>query len=78
MRHTTNDSAARPPRREFLKSAGAMAAGLCLAAGEPLAASQEPAAGPKTEPLALYGGTPAVDVPRKAAGSVPLAAIRPS
>jgi dTDP-4-amino-4,6-dideoxygalactose transaminase len=47
-------------RREFLKSAGTLAAGLYMASADPLLRAQEPAAAPKKETLALNGGPKAV------------------
>ncbi len=57
MQRQTSDPQQRSPRRQFLKSAGAMAAGLYLTGSEPLAVSQEPAAAAGGKP-ALLGGTP--------------------
>jgi dTDP-4-amino-4,6-dideoxygalactose transaminase len=68
MRRQTNDSQSRSGRREFLKSAGAAAAGLYLAGGDlagsdPLARAEESATSAKSETLAINGGRPAVTFP---------------
>jgi dTDP-4-amino-4,6-dideoxygalactose transaminase len=52
-------------RRDFLKSAGAAAAGLYLAGGDRLANGQESATAAKSETLAVSGGKPAVTYPAK-------------
>ncbi len=56
MQRQTNNPKSRPGRREFLKSAGAVATGLYLA---PSAGAREPAAA-KTETLAVNGGKPVI------------------
>jgi len=60
MQRSTNDSNPLSGRREFLKSAGAAAAGLYLAGAESLAGAQQPATATKSEKLALNGGPKAV------------------
>ena len=54
-----NDTNQRSARRDFLKSAGAAAAGLYLAGAESPARAQEPASKPAA--LAVHGGKPAVN-----------------
>ena len=60
MQREMNDPKRLSGRREFLKSAGTVAAGLYLAGREPLVQAQEPATAAKPEALALNGGKPAV------------------
>ena len=50
-------------RREFLKSAGAAAAGLYLAGTESLAVAQQPASATSSETLAIKGGSKVVTAP---------------
>ncbi|MEN6458856.1 MAG: aminotransferase class I/II-fold pyridoxal phosphate-dependent enzyme [Thermoguttaceae bacterium] len=64
MARQTSNQRSRAPRRHFLKSAGAVAAGLYLGRSEPLAASESPTPSGKPEALALDGGAPAVDFPK--------------
>jgi perosamine synthetase len=60
MQRQTNDPKSVSGRREFLKSAGAVAAGFYLAGGQPLVGAQEKA---RPETLALKGGPKAVTAP---------------
>lgn len=60
MQRQTGDGRALPGRREFLKSAGTLAAGLCLTGAELPAGAAEPGGAAKKEALALNGGSPAV------------------
>ncbi|MCE5266893.1 MAG: DegT/DnrJ/EryC1/StrS family aminotransferase [Planctomycetaceae bacterium] len=64
MHRETSSGQPRSPRREFLKSAGTVAAGLCVTGVQPLAASEKPATGVKSETLAASGGTPTVTFPK--------------
>ena len=57
-------------RRDFLKSAGVTAAGLCLAGADRLATGQESATAAKSETLAVNGGKPAVSFPAAKQGLV--------
>ncbi|MEN6405469.1 MAG: DegT/DnrJ/EryC1/StrS family aminotransferase [Thermoguttaceae bacterium] len=72
MQRSTNDSKPVSPRRDFLKSAGALAAGLCMAGTESLAAAPSLAGGSKLETLALNGGPKAVTTPTSSATHWPL------
>jgi perosamine synthetase len=63
MQRQTNDPKMSSGRREFLKSAGTLAAGLYLASGNPLAGAEEPSTEAKKEVLAVKGGSPAVTYP---------------
>jgi dTDP-4-amino-4,6-dideoxygalactose transaminase len=60
MQPETNPTKSLPGRREFLKSAGTLAAGLYLAGGEAPAWAQAPATALKPETLAIRGGPKAV------------------
>jgi dTDP-4-amino-4,6-dideoxygalactose transaminase len=60
MQRQTNDRKPLSGRREFLKSSGGAAAGLCLAGADRLAGAEESA---KKEALALNGGPKAVTTP---------------
>lgn len=62
MQRQTDYRNSTSPRREFLKSAGTAAAGLCLAGVASPARSAETAATVKSETLALKGGPKAVTV----------------
>jgi perosamine synthetase len=55
MQRHTDLSQSLPGRRDFMKSAGVMAAGLCLAGATPLAKAQDSTAA-KKETLAMNGG----------------------
>lgn len=70
MRQSKNNPEMSPKRRDFLKTAGATAAGLYMAGAGPLAASQESAI-TKPEVLAINGGPKTVTVPFGNAGRWP-------
>lgn len=61
MQRSSNESTTRTGRREFIKTAGAAAAGLYLA-GRPQAARAQAGS---TETLAIKGGTPVVTFPQE-------------
>lgn len=63
MRRQANDPELLSGRREFLKSAGTLAAGLYLGNANSMAGAEEPAAETRTETLAINGGKPAVTYP---------------
>ena len=63
MSSELNKSKPLSGRREFLKSAGALAAGFYLAGAEPLAGAESSATAAKSETLALKGGPKAVTKP---------------
>ena len=70
MQENMNDRNSTSPRRTFLKSAGAAAAGLYMA-GAPLARAAEPAAAGTKETLAVKGGPKAVTVSDQGAARWP-------
>ena len=72
MQRQTNDPKSLSGRREFLKSAGAAAAGLYLAGSEAAGRRTEPAPAAKHETLALNGGPKAVTAPTGNATRWPL------
>jgi perosamine synthetase len=72
MTRAQNDPNLLPQRREFLKSAGAMAAGVCLTGTGSVAGAEGPTAVAKRETLAINGGPKAVTVPAGGAFRWPL------
>jgi perosamine synthetase len=67
MQQPTSDRNSLSGRRDFLKSAGAVAAGLYLAGRGSLARAQDAPASVKKETLALRGGPKAVTIPNEPA-----------
>lgn len=72
MQWQTNDQRSLAGRRHFIKSAGAFAAGLCLAGTDPLARAKEAAAAGKQETLAINGGPKAVSASHSGVNRWPL------
>lgn len=70
MRNQTNKEKPQETRRTFLKSTGALAAGLCLT-GQPSAPAAKASRGAK-ETLTLFGGPKTVTVPQSEADRWPL------
>lgn len=71
MERQTNDPRLLTPRREFLKSAGTLAAGLYLTgSASPTPAQQSAVNTASTETLAINGGKPAVTFPKDKLGGI--------